>query len=70
MNLVLRYDIIHGKRILFENNNSLFHTLRQSDPSIELIRENVAAAMNSNEIHKDVHEFFIKLTNLVIDKTK
>ncbi len=64
------FEIVDGKRILFENNNSLFHTLRQGDPSIELIRENVAAAMNSNEIHEDVHEFFIKLTNLIIGKTK
>lgn len=64
------FEMVDGKRILFENDHSLFHTLRQSDPSIELIRENVAAAMNSNEIHEDVHEFFIKLTNLIIGKTK
>lgn len=62
------FEIVDGKRILFENNNSLFHTLRQGDPSIELIRENVAAAMNSEEIHADVHEFFIKLTTLITDK--
>ena len=64
------FQIVDGKRILFENDNSLFHILRQGDPSIELIRENVAAAMSSEEIHTDVHEFFIKLTTSITDKTQ
>ncbi|MGH8552597.1 MAG: hypothetical protein ACRERS_04810, partial [Methylococcales bacterium] len=39
------FEVVDGKRILFENDNSLFHTLRMGDPSAEVIRENVAVAM-------------------------
>lgn len=56
---------VDGKRILFENNNSLFHALRNSHPSIELQRERVAASMEADEIHEDVHEFFKKLIAMV-----
>lgn len=52
------FEVVDGKRILFENNDSLFHTLRQSEPAVELIRENVAAAMAADDIHEDVHRFF------------
>lgn len=55
------FEVVDGKRILFENDDSLFHTLRRGDPSLQLIRENVAAAMNAEEIHEDVHRFFAKL---------
>jgi hypothetical protein len=56
------FEVVDGKRILFENDDSLFHGLRQSVPPVELIRENVAAAMLADEIHDDVHGFFSKLT--------
>ena len=59
------FEVVDGKRILFENDDSLFHTLRQGNPSVRLIRENVAAAMNSEEIHEDVHRFFAKLIEMV-----
>lgn len=55
------FEVVDGKRILFENDDSLFHTLRRGDPPLQLIRENVAAAMNAEEIHEDVHRFFAKL---------
>ena len=55
------FEVVDGKRILFENDDSLFHTLRRGDPSLQLIRENVAAAMNAEEIHEDVNRFFAKL---------
>lgn len=55
---------VNGKRILFENDDSLFHTLRESNPTLELIRENVAAAMAADELHEDVHRFFGKLRGL------
>lgn len=59
------FEVVDGKRILFENNDSLFHTLRQGNPSVKLIRENVAAAMNAEEIHEDVHRFFRKLIEMI-----
>ena len=59
------FGVVNGKRILFENDSSLFHALRNGSPSVELIRERVAAAMTSNEIHEDVHGFFEKLLEMV-----
>ncbi len=59
------FEVVDGKRILFENDDSLFHTLRQSNPSVELICENVAASMDADDIHEDVHRFFAKLIEMV-----
>lgn len=59
------FQVVDGKRILFENNNSLFQILRNHDPSLELIRENVAVNMNTDEIHDDIHNFFSKLNEIV-----
>lgn len=63
------FEVVDGKRILFENDDSLFHILRQGNPSVKLIRENVAAAMNTEEIHTDVHRFFSKLSGLITGET-
>jgi hypothetical protein len=59
------FEVVDGKRILFENNASLFHTLEQGNPPVKLIRENVAAAMKADEIHEDVHQFFAKLVTMI-----
>jgi len=59
------FRAVNGKRILFENDDSLFHTLRSGNPSVQLIRENVAAAMIGEEIHEDVDRFFQKLVEMV-----
>ena len=56
---------VNGKWILFENDTSLFHTLRNGDPKVEVLRERVAAVMTSDEIHEDVHQFFRKLIAMV-----
>ena len=55
------FSVLDGKRILFENNDSLFHTLRTGALAIEVLRERVAALMTAEEIHEDVHQFFSKL---------
>lgn len=60
------FGAVDGKRILFKNDNSLFHTLRNGHPSIELPRERVAAVMTADEIHQDVHDFFGKLVAMVV----
>jgi hypothetical protein len=58
---------VNGKRILFEDSNSLFHLLRKSSPAVEVVRERVAAVMSPDEIHQDVHDFFTKLITMVTD---
>jgi hypothetical protein len=63
------FEVVDGKRILFENDDSLFHRLRQDDSSILIIRENVAAGMKAEEIHENVHHFFAKLTSMVTGET-
>lgn len=59
------FSVVDGKRILFENDDSLFHQLRNGSPAVKLIREDVAMNMNAGEIHEDVHQFIGKLVTLV-----
>ena len=59
------FSAVNGKLILFENDTSLFHILRNLKPSVEVRRERVAAAMTADEIHEDVHRFFGKLIAMV-----
>jgi hypothetical protein len=58
------FSVVDGKRILFENDDALFHQLRNGSPSVKLVREQVAMSMVSDEIHADVHKFFAKLLAL------
>lgn len=55
------FSVVDGKRILFENEDSLFQQLRNSEPSLRLIREQVAMSMVADEIHEDVYQFIGKL---------
>lgn len=59
------FRVVNGKKILFENADSLFQRLRAAEPSVALIREAVALSMTADEIHEDVHEFIKKLRALV-----
>ncbi|OGQ94110.1 MAG: chromosome segregation protein SMC [Deltaproteobacteria bacterium RIFOXYD12_FULL_57_12] len=59
------FSVVDGKRILFENNDSLFHQLRNGSPSLQLIREQVAMSMTADELHEDVHQFIGKLTAML-----
>jgi len=59
------FEKVDGKRILFENDDSLFHKLRNCEPSVQVLRERVATAMTADEIHEDVHRFFAKLLAMV-----
>lgn len=58
------FSVVDGKRILFDNDNSLFHQLRNGSPSLQPIREQVAMTMTADEIHEDVHQFIKKLTKM------
>jgi hypothetical protein len=61
------FQVVDGKRMLFENNNSLFQQLRNNQPTITLPREDVAGFMKENEIHEDVHLLMKKIQALTID---
>jgi hypothetical protein len=58
------FSDINGKKLLYENDESLFQVLRQNNPPIELIRETVAGSMELEEVHADVIEFFAKLKSI------
>ncbi|MBI5752961.1 MAG: AAA family ATPase [Hydrogenophilales bacterium] len=58
------FSVVDGKRILFENDDSLFHQLRKSSPTVRLTREQVTMSMVAEEIHEDVHHFIGKLIAL------
>ena len=60
------FSVVDGKRILFENDDALFHQLRNSVPSVKLVREQVAMSMVTDEIHEDVHQFVRKLNALAV----
>ena len=65
------FQVVNGKKLLFENSDSLFQRLKsykpltQSTSALELARETVAANMTASEIHEDVHQFFDKLSQLL-----
>lgn len=67
------FQVVNGKKLLFENSDSLFQRLKsyefelpiQSTSVLELTREIVAASMTTDEIHEDVHQFFKKLKSLL-----
>ncbi len=59
------FSVVDGKKLLFENEDSLFYLLRSASPSVSLIREDVAMSMSADEIHEDVHQFFQKLLTLI-----
>ena len=59
------FSVVDGKRLLFENDDSLFHRLRQGTPSVVAIREEIALSMLPEEIHQDVRDFIARLVALV-----
>ncbi|MDP2810677.1 MAG: ATP-binding protein [Rhodocyclaceae bacterium] len=59
------FKVVDGKRILFENNESLFQQLRNGVPPVLLTREQVAISMTDDEIHDDVRQFIGKVVAMV-----
>ena len=55
------FKVLDGKKLLFDGETSLFHRLRKSQTPVLLPREAVAAAMQPDEIHEDVHDLFAKV---------
>ncbi|MBF0191199.1 MAG: hypothetical protein HQL99_08735 [Magnetococcales bacterium] len=63
------FKVVDGKRILFENDDSLFHQLRHEEPSVLFLREEIALAMQADEIHADVPLFFNRMMTLARNDT-
>ncbi len=59
------FNVVDGKSILYEDEESLFQRLRGLDAPVELIPETVASNMTADEIHEDVHAFFTKLKEAI-----
>ncbi|WP_046403118.1 ATP-binding protein [Odoribacter sp. N15.MGS-14] len=60
------FSVVDGKKILFENSNSLFHRLAEcSGGRLKINRQLVAKAMLPEEIHEDIYEFFEALEQLI-----
>jgi hypothetical protein len=59
------FRVVDGKRILFENDDSLFQLLKAATPSVELPRDFVASNMRIDEIHEDIRQFVGSLSALV-----
>ncbi|MDR3482734.1 MAG: ATP-binding protein [Burkholderiaceae bacterium] len=59
------FSVVDGKRILFSGDNSLFQQLQSGNPSVKLIRNEIAMSMIADEIHEDVHKFIGKVIALV-----
>jgi ABC-type cobalamin/Fe3+-siderophores transport system ATPase subunit len=60
------FSAVDGKKLLFENPDSLFHQLREGHPPLQLKREEIALHMTSEEIHEDVHQFMSKLKQMTL----
>ncbi len=61
----------NGKKILFENENSLYKQLKNycdnNNLNFKLNREILVSQMRTNEIHDDIKKFFDKLQEIVKD---
>lgn len=52
------FSIVDGKKILFENKDSLFHQLREMDGELVINRQSVSSSMLEDELHNDIIAFF------------
>ena len=60
------FSVVDGKKILFENKDSLFHKIKDyGDKKLIINRQAVASAMKPDEIHQDIISFFDFLENIV-----
>lgn len=60
------FSILDGKKLLFENTDSLFHQIRLLNNSdLKINRTAVASSMLAEEIHEDVDFFFKNLEKIV-----
>jgi len=58
------FQVVDGKKLLFEAEEALFARLKRLDPPVMVVRD-VAGVMTKEEIHKDIFEFFDKLREAI-----
>jgi hypothetical protein len=59
------FQVVDGKKLLFENEHALFMKLRTGDPSVVVPREIVAGSMHADDLHENIHDFFKRLSEAV-----
>jgi len=60
------FSLVDGKKLLFENNDSLFNQIKQLNNSeVKINRSTIAKAMLPEEIHEDIEMFFRNLEIIV-----
>ncbi|MDR3246912.1 MAG: AAA family ATPase [Prevotellaceae bacterium] len=63
------FSIIDGKKLLFENKDSLFEQIKNVDDlKLKINRSMVASAMTQEEIHNDIDVFFNNLATIAEDE--
>jgi len=63
---ILGFDLADGKKLLFENQDSLFEQVKNyGDAQLKINRSTVAGIMTTKEIHEDVLNFFDNLKKIV-----
>ena len=60
------FKVLDGKKLLFENKDSLFEKIKiYSGGSLKINRSILAQSMEANEIHIDIEVFFNNLESIV-----
>lgn len=60
------FKVLDGKKLLFQNPNSLFEKLKiRSNSQLKLNRISISSNMESEEIHQDIEHFFNNLENII-----
>ena len=60
------FKVVDGKKILFEEKDSLFHQIASMDDNhLKINRQRIAKNMKAEELHKDIVAFFDMLEGIV-----
>ncbi|GHT33242.1 chromosome segregation protein SMC [Bacteroidia bacterium] len=59
------FSLVDGKKLLFENQDSIFEQIKNVDDHLKINRSMVASSMTSEEIHDDIDVFFSNLEKIV-----
>ena len=60
------FSVVDGKKILFENRDSLFHQIKSyGDRQLIINRQIVSSSMIAEEIHEDIYKFFVFLEDTI-----
>jgi predicted ATPase len=61
------FSLVDGKKLLFENNDSLFQRIKSVDNAdLKINRSTIASAMTTDELHEDIVLFFNNLTEILL----